>query len=31
MDEKEVLSALDEEEQKRLEKIAKLDAIQKRK
>ncbi len=31
MDEKEVLSALDEEEQKRLEKIAKLDANQKRK
>ena len=31
MDEREVLSALDEEEQKRLEKIAKLDANQKRK
>ena len=31
MDDKEVLSALDEEEQKRLEKIAKLDANQKRK
>lgn len=31
MDDREVLSALDEEEQKRLEKIAKLDANQKRK